>query len=170
MENKNCKLIPLVGIEWNGQTVSFGCGGDAVERVMGIPREKRGRQWFYPDLRVDFDEGERLEFIEFLGGAAGEWSPELFGLDVFRTPAEELCAVLESRAGEAEDEDGGYTFLYPSLSIGLYREVSPADIEQLVRAISRIDLTTLGHVDLAGEQRRAEFWETVGIGKENYYN
>ena len=164
-------LLPLEGIDFDHTRLSFGSTRTEAESALGpVQNVHRNRCYFFNgELALDFDGADRLEFIEFLGGPGGTLSPALFGLSVFDTDAQELLDLLEEKGGPADDVDGGYTVTVPSLSVGLYREISPADVEELVRAMSRMDVTTLGHVDLAAEQRRAQRWETIGIGRENYY-
>ena len=65
--------------------------------------------------------------------------------------------------------EAGYSYALRRLSIGLYREITPADVEEMVREMAKMDVTTLGHIDLTAEQRRAARWETIGIGREHYY-
>jgi len=163
-------ICPLEGIRFDDVGIFFGMTRAQAEVVLGpVQKVHRNRCYFLDgELALDFDGADRIEFIEFLGGPEGKLVPELYGLSVFETDAEELLALLKEK-GSCEDLDGGYTVTVPALSIGLYREISPADVGELVRAMSRMDVTTLGHVDLAAEQRRAARWETVGIGRENYY-
>lgn len=164
-------LFPLEGIEVDGRAIRFGMSRPVAEEILGSAKNvHRNRCYFLnSELALDFDGGGTLEFIEFLGGPGGELSPEVYGLPVFDTDAQELLELFEEKGGPARDEDGGYTVTIPALSVGLYREISPADVEELIREMAKMDVTTLGHIDLAAEQRRASHWETVGLGKENYY-
>ena len=164
-------ILPLCGIEFDGKAVRFGQGREAVEAVLGPVQKEHGSRAYYwgGELALDFDSAHKVNFIEFLGGPGGALSPELCGLPVFDTDAEELLEQLKCAGGEIVDEDGGYTIIVPSMSVGLYREITPADVEEMVRQMANMDVTHLGHVDLAAEQRRAARWETVGIGRENYY-
>jgi len=164
-------LLPLEGIRFNDTAIPFGITRPAAEDILGPVQNVHRNRCYYlnGELALDFDGDGTLEFIEFLGGPGGTLSPELFGLPVFEADAQELQALLEENGGPAVDVDGGYTVTIPALSIGLYREISPADIDELVRAMSKMDVTALGHVDLAAEQCRASHWETVGLGRKNYY-
>ena len=168
---RNITVLPLHGVEFDGKTVSFGQSREAVEPVLGpAQKEHRSRAYYCGgELAIDFDSADKVNFIEFLGGAQGELVPELYGLPVFETDADQVLELLKENGGEIVDEDGGYTVTVPTLSVGLYREITPADVEEMVRQMANMDVTHLGHVDLAAEQRRAGRWETIGIGSENYY-
>lgn len=163
-------LLPKIGIEWNGKSLCFGQSRAEVDGLLGEPEMVRNSRCYYrnQELALDFDAEGKVEFIEFLGGAEGEVSPELYGLPVFRTDAAELLDLL-SEHGEIVDEDGGYTITVPELSIGLYREITPTDVEAMVRQMANMDVTALGEFDLDAEQRRANRWETIGLGREHYY-
>ena len=164
-------LFPLIGMELDGRSVRFGQNRAEVDGILGEPEMVRNSRCYYrnKELALDFDTEDRVEFIEFLGGAEGELSPELYGCPVFQTGAAEILNLLSAH-GEIVDEDGGYTITVPSLSVGLYREIAPSDVEAMVRQMANMDVTALGEFDLDAEQRRANRWETIGIGRENYYD
>ena len=165
-------LFPLIGMDMDGKSVRFGQSRPEVEGLLGEPELVRNSRCYYcgMELALDFDAGGRLEFIEFLGGAEGALHPELYDRDVFASDADELLAFLMERNGEdVDDSEAGYSYALRALSIGLYREITPADVEEMVREMAKMDVTTLGHVDLDAEQRRAARWETIGIGREHYY-
>ena len=163
-------LFPLIGMEFNGNALRFGNTRGEAERLLGAAERVRGSRCYYlgGELALDFDGADKLEFIECLGGSRGALRPELYGVSVFEADADELLEQLASR-GTPEDLDGGYTVTVPELSIGFYREITPADVEAMVREMSRMDVTTLGHVNLEEEYRRARRWDTVGIGGKDYY-
>ena len=174
MEKKSCKLEPLVGLEWDGASIRFGQGLAEVSALLGEPENTRGPRRYYcgGELALDFDGEDRLEFIEFLGGPEGALRPGLYGQDVFDTDADELYARLAERNGPDVDEDEApYGYALRRLSIGLYREVAPEDINAMLREMCNVDLTRLGGIgmDMEAERRKAYRWATVGIGKKDYY-
>ena len=164
------RLFPLIGMEFNGISIRFGHNRAEMEKLLGVPERTHNSRGYYfnGELALDFDGADKLEFIEFLGGAGGGLSPELYGVPVFETDADEMLNLLAEH-GEVVDQDGGYTVAVPKLSLGLYREITPSDVEEMVREMARMDVTALGEFNLDAEQRRASHWETVGIGRENYY-
>lgn len=163
-------LFPLIGMELNGRSIRFGCSRVEVESLLGRPERSHNSRSYYlgGELALDFDHADTVNFIEFLGGARGKLSPELYGVPVFETDADEVLELL-AKHGEVVDQDGGYTVVVPELSLGLYREITPLDVEEMVREMARMDVTALGDFNLDAEQRRANRWETIGIGRENYY-
>ena len=170
MEQK-LTLLPLVGMEWQGQTLPFGASSQEADGVLGTPDQagEKRRYYFDSELRLDFDGAGKLNFIEFLGGAGGALQPELYGVPLFRTDGEALLELLAGH-GTPTHLDGGYTVTVPEISLGLYREITPADVEAMVEEMARIDVTNLSHVDLEAERQRSRRWDTVGIGTKDYYS
>jgi len=170
MEQK-LTLLPLTGVEWQGQTIPFGISVQEADGMLGAPDQagENRRYYFGNELRLDFDGAGKLNFIEFLGGTGGTLQPELYGAPLFRTDAEELLELLAGH-GTPTDLDGGYTVTVPEIGLGLYREITPADVDAMVEEMARMDVTTLGHVNLEEECRRANHWDTIGIGTKDYYS
>ena len=165
-------LIPLQGMEWDGVPLSFGQSRAEVSALLGDAEEVRGKRACYRggELALDFDADDRLEFIEFLGGVEGKLRPELYGQDVFAADADELCADLAERNGPDIDEDEApYCYALRGLSVGLYREVAPQDIDAMLREMCKMDLTQLGGIDIEDERQKAGHWAAVGIGQADYY-
>ena len=161
-------------MEWDGTTLNFGCDREKAAVLLGAAEETRGGRCYYRggELALDFDGEGRLEFIEFLGGPEGVLRPELYGKDVFDCDADELLELLTEHNGPDVDEnEAPYCYALRGLSVGLYREVAPEDIDAMLREMCRMDLTRVGEIgmDMEAEQNKAHRWAAVGIGKENYY-
>ena len=168
----NMTLLPLEGMERSGLSLRFGDGEDAAARVLGEPSSRRGGRCYYfgGELALDFDGEGKLEFIEFLGGEEGALRPELYGQNVFESDADELLTDLLARNGEdVDDSEAGYSYALRALSVGLYREITPEDVNAMLREMLNVDLTQLGGIDIEQEQRKAHRWATVGLGRPGYY-
>ena len=169
---KNIHLLPLEGMEYDGLSIRFGDGEEAVTRVLGEPVARRGSRCYYCDheLALDFDSRGELEFIEFLGGVEGALRPTIYATDIFDADADELLSVLlERNGGDVDDSEAGYSYALRRLSIGLYREITPEDVNAMLREMLNVDLTQLGGLDIEQEQRKARHWATVGLGRPGYY-
>ena len=165
-------LLPLEGMDYNGCSLRFGDREDAAARVLGEPVARRGGRCYYCDheLALDFDSRGELEFIEFLGGVEGSLHPTIYGEDIFAADADELLSVLLERNGDdVDDSEAGYSYALRGLSIGLYREITPEDVNAMLREMLNVDLTQLGGLDIEQEQRKARHWATVGLGRPGYY-
>jgi len=154
---------PLKGLEWNGRLLPFGAARKDVEVFFGPAEAVRGSYYYFnSELRIDFDADGKAEFMEFLGGPAGALRPFVYDADVFESDAEELCALLrEKNAGAAVREENGYSYAFCGVSVGVYRESTPADIAEMEGLVSP--------EELAFEKQRAFRWATLGFGKAGYY-
>ena len=166
------RVFPLIGIEYNGLSIRFGDGEETVSHVLGEPDARQGRRCYYcnHELALDFDAEGGVEFIDFLGGADSALRPELYGQDVFEADADELLSILLERNGtDVDDSEAGYSYALRRLSIGLYREITPDDVNAMLKEMCNMDLTQMGGLDIEEEQKKARHWGTVGIGRANYY-
>lgn len=165
-------MFPRLGMEFDGNSIRFGQTRDEVDGLLGVPESVRNGRCYYcgKELALDFDGEGKLEFIEFLGGPEGNLHPDLYGEDPFDADADELLARLSERNGpDLDDSEAGYSYVLRNLSIGLYREITPEDVQAMVREMSRMDLMAFSRFNLEKEQCRAHRWATIGIGKRNYY-
>ena len=172
-------LIPTVGIEFDGKKIDLGITPEELIRIMGAPedgdiddREPDVTKYYYHDseLRFDFDEDGKLEFIEFLGGIEGELRPEIYGADVFETNADELLELLTGKnGGDITDDDDGYSYTFIGTGIGITRSSTPEDIEDMI-AESEEDGEEIDEEELEAEKLKAEHFETIGIGSSSYYD
>ena len=169
---ENIMLLPLEGMEYHGCSLRFGDGEQAAARVLGEPSDRRGSRCYYlnHELALDFDSEGGLEFIEFLAGSEGVLRPELYGRDVFESDADELLTELLERNGDdVDDSEAEYSYALRRLSIGLYRDLTPEDVNAMLREMLNVDLTQLGGLDIEQEQNKAHHWATVGLGRPGYY-
>lgn len=172
MKNDLCVLHPLTGMEWNGQSIRFGDCREDVEKILGAPETVRGSKCYYfqSELRCDFDAAGKLEFVECLGGIDGSFQPEIYGVPAFQTDAEELLELLKQHNdGPIDDSEAEYSYSFLNISVGVYREITPADVDGMLLEMSNMDLTNIGDIDIEEENKRAHHWETIGIGVKDYY-
>lgn len=155
---------PLEGIEWKGQTVLLGGTRAEVQQVFGKPeKEKDAYYYFDSNLRIDFDDEGRVEFIEFLGSVDATVRPIIYDKDAFECMADEIYQLLkEKNHGRMIDEEDGYSYAFVNLSVGVYRECLPADIEEM-------EEEGASEEELEEEKKLAYHWATIGIGVKGYY-
>ena len=168
----NIVLFPLLGMEFDGLSIRFLQDRGQVEALLGQPETVRGNRQYYcnGELALDFDASGWLEFIEFLGGADSALRPDLFGQDAFAVDADELLEMLKEKNGpDVDDSEAGYSYALRALSIGLYREITPEDMNAMLREMCRMDLTQMGGLDIEEEQKKARHWNTIGMGRAGYY-
>ena len=112
---------------------------------------------------------DKAIFIEFLGGVDGVLRPYIYGISAFDTPADELTACLtNTNAGKVVCEKG-YSYSFLNICIGVYREITPLDIEEMTAEMKADGIPTENNEELAYEKRRASHWATIGTGIAGYY-
>lgn len=174
--NETLLLLPLTGVEWKGHRVSFGDPRARVEEVFGAPSEvKNSYYYFDSQLRFDFDADGKVEFIE-CGGPGGTLKPQICGVSAFETDAQELLDLLErENAGDVDDSEAGYCYAFRDISVGVWRETTPEDVEAMIASMRAVkdNVTALVSGDIAAaveeERRRAGRWGSIGIGRSDYY-
>ena len=143
-----------------------------MEALLGPAESADNRAWYYAEseLRLDFDQSGRLEFIEFLGGLEGTLQPTVYGLPAFQTGADELIEELtRHNDGPVDDSEQGYSYAFLNISVGVYRSILPQDVQELIAEMEENGIPTRGNPDVERDRRRAEHWETIGIGLSGYY-
>jgi len=100
--------------------------------------------YFESSFQVYFSKTDMLvEFIEL--SKTPEHMVCLGTIDIFGTPADELVTrITKATKSQAESPDGGYSYLYRSLELSLWRPVIPSDDEE------------------------GKYFKTVGIGVSGY--
>lgn len=163
----NIELFPLEKVVIDGKTVKLGMEQAAVEALIGEGKRIRNRYYYYgSEMAIDYDSDERAEFIEFLGG---ELQPVIYGVSAFEVFADELFELLKQKnCGEIIDNERGYCYCFPNISVGVYRECIPDDVEEMIEE-AKADGEPLDENEIAEERRRAEHWATIGIGSAGYY-
>ncbi len=171
MKNMIFTLKPLEGICWNEYSISLENTKKEVEKVLGQPDIVENSYYYFDnELRFDFDNNEKVKFIEFLGGMEGTIQPQIYGVNAFTTEAEELYKTLkEHNVGENVDSENGYSYTFHGISVGVYREIIPEDMEEMIEEMKEEGVQIEGNEDLEVEKKRAYHWATIGIGRSGYY-
>lgn len=167
----NIEIYPLEKVVIDGVSVCLGMEQTAVEAAIGKESYEGERYYYYNnELAIDYDAHKRVEFIEFLGGVDGSLRPTIYGVSVYDTPADELTALLRQKNdGEVDDSEEGYSYAFLNISVGVYREIRPQDVAEMIKEMKADGIPTDDNVDLAADIRRADYWATIGIGVAGYY-
>ena len=170
---------PLQGIFWENNSILL---GEKIESVRLTFINTNIRTEFYNsnpsfflfdnDLRVDFDNNNRVEFIEFLDGLISRLQPLIYGVDFFKTKADLIFELLKNKnCGNITDNSNGYDYQFKNISIGIYREATPQSLLKFISEIqsdANID-KAVKEENIKEEILKANYWTTLGIGTENYY-
>lgn len=167
---KETVILPLDGIRLNGKEIRLGCTADEIKVVLGESElmHKKSLYYFGSELRFDLGADGKTEFIEFLGGTDGALQPIIYGVPAFKTNADKLYKLLAEKNGGGIKSENGYSHAFLNLSVGVYRESIPSDIEEMIAEAEREGFP-MSTEDIEAEKKKADFWATIGIGIVDYY-
>ncbi|SFC84161.1 hypothetical protein SAMN02910406_02492 [Ruminococcus albus] len=168
-------ILPPEGIEADGRRINIGASAEDITDVLGQPADILNddsglTRYFYfnNELRFDLDSNGRLSFVEFIGGTEGKLRPEIYGINAFEADADALLALLTENDSGASTEDGGYSYYFPNIQIGISRHATPEAIAKM-KAEYIAEGEEISPGILAFEQNRASHWSMIGIGQSGYY-
>ena len=165
------KIIPLVGIVFDDMTIALYSSCEDVKKLLGEPYRTWDDSLYYfnNELRFDFDDDGKVEFIEFLGGIDGELQPVIYDVPAFQSKADILYNILrKENRGDIDDSETGYSYGFLNISVGVYRSSIPKDVEEMIKEADEAG-EPMDAGDIEEERRKADYWSTIGIGIEDYY-
>ncbi len=165
------EIFPLEKIVLDDISIAFGISKREVERLLGYATSIGERHYYFgAELAISYDKHENVEFVEFLGGREGALRPMIYGVSVFDENAEALTALLaEKNQGDIGDYENGYSYQFLNISIGLYREMTPHDVEEMIAEMKAHGIPTKQDPDLEADKEKAHHWTTIGAGACGYY-
>lgn len=163
-------ILPLEGIQWDNQNILLGSTKKDVEAKLGKPEIVRNSYYYFKsELRFDFSKNDELESIEFLSGHNGDIQPVIYGVKAFQVSADELYNILEEHnSGNLIDCENGYSFAFPNIGIGIFRESTPDDVTDMVKEMQELGIDTTDNPNVAEEQLKASYWATISLASANY--
>ncbi|MBD5534285.1 MAG: hypothetical protein HDQ99_01165 [Lachnospiraceae bacterium] len=167
----NIEIYPLEKVVVDDISIYLGMNQSAVETAIGKGQLVGKRYYYYDsDMAIDYSDNNTVEFIEFLGGIDGSLHPVIYGVSAFDTLADELADLLRQKNdGEIDDSEQGYSYAFLNISVGVYREMRPSDVMEMIEEMKADGIPTENNEDVAEEMRKANHWATIGIGVAGYY-
>ena len=167
----NIEIYPFEKVVVDGVSVYLGMNQSAVEAAIGKGQLAGNRYYYYDnDMAIDYSDNKTVEFIEFLGGIDGSVHPVIYGVSAFDTSADELVDLLRQKNdGEMDDSEQGYSFAFLNISVGVYRELRPSDVMEMIEEMKADGIPAEDNEDVAEEMRKANHWATIGVGVADYY-
>lgn len=165
----NIEICPLDKVLVDGEAICLGMERSAVEAAIGkgIPVGKR-HYYFNNEMAIDYKDNN-VEFIEFLSGIDGALKPSIYGISVFESQADGLLEVLkEKNSGAISDTEKGYSYQFPNISVGVYREAVPAAVNEMIAEAASFG-NPLSDDAIRDEMKKANHWATTGLGVAGYY-
>lgn len=169
------ELLPLAGIAIEGIGKIYpGQTKPDVELLLGQPGERSHAKQFYYDnyeFRIDFDQQDCVEFIEFIYGPFPEKTIlSLYGIDPFQIGAANLVQLLTGKNnGPVDDSEADFGFAFLNISVGLWRQIKENDVLESIAEMKAAGTYEENKVWLEEDLLKAKNFWTIGIGGENYY-
>lgn len=171
------RLYPLDRAEIGDKTIYLGMDMHSVFDILGKSEEhhtnygsNNERHYFFDsELAIDFDEENKVEFIELLFGIDGELQPLIYGINAFQEHADKVVDLLmKKNDGEIDDSEEPYSYAFLEISVGIYRELIPQEIIESIEE-AKNEGSPWDDEEIEEEMRRASHWDTIGIGIKDYY-
>ena len=165
----NIEIFPLDKIVIDGLSIYLGMEKSAVENAIGRGQIAGTRCYYFnSEIAIDYS-NNKVKFIEFLGGINGMLKPIIYGVPAFETQADDLFNILEKQNnGIICDNENGYSYHFLNISVGVYREAVPAEVEKMIEEAS-IFGNPMSDDEIQYETNRANHWASIGIGIAGYY-
>ena len=163
------EIFPLDKVVIDGVAIYLGMEQSAVEAAIGKGQVIGKRcYYFYNGMALDY-RNNKVDFIEILGGVDGVLKPTIYGVSAFETQANDLFDVLKKQNnGVIRDSENGYSYQFENISVGVYREAVPKEIEEMIEEAASFG-NPMSDDEMQYEMKRANHWATIGIGVTGYY-
>lgn len=165
----NVEIYPLDKVIFDNISIYFGMEKSAVELAFGKGHVIGNRYYYFNnEMAIEYVENN-VSFVEFLGGVNGKLKPVIYGVSAFDIDAAELVAVLKANNnGEICDDETGYSYQFSKISIGVFREVLPDEISEMIEE-AKCFRNPMSNDEIQYEMKRANHWATIGCGGVGYY-
>jgi hypothetical protein len=169
-------INPLQGLDIAGVgRVDLGQSRSDLETILGEPVSGRSddKRSFFEEYEciIYFDDADKVEFVEFITGPFPErvqLSP--FGVDPFQIGADHLVALLsEKNDGLIDGKDGGYSYSFLNISVGIWRDAKEEDLKEWVEEKKISGEYEIDRKMIEEELAKSRNFWTVGIGVSGYY-
>lgn len=165
----NIEIYPLDKVVIDGAAIHLGMEQSAVESSIGKGQLVGTRYYYFnSEMAIDY-RNSKIEFIEFLCGVNGVLKPTIYGISAFEIHANDLFEILkEENNGVIGDTENGYTYEFQNISVGVYREAVPKEVEEMIEEAASCG-NPMSDDEIQYERKRANHWATIGVGIEGCY-
>ena len=170
---RQIEIIPLQGINLDeGIQLRFGQTINEIVTLLGEPTKEEQGQFYYEDLeiRIDFDNNDELEFIEFEGPFSEKIVPQIYNVNPFAIEANKLIDLLTTEnKGKIDESEEPYSYCFTEISVGIWREFVEADIQSNIEELKNCGVYEASKEWIEQDLEKSKFFWTIGIGNKNYY-
>ena len=165
----NIEIYPLKKVLIDHVAIYFGMEKSSVDAAIGSG-QLIGNRYYYlnNEMAIDYN-NNKAEFIEFLGGIDGMLKPTIYGISAFDVQADDLFEILKKQNnGKIGDHENGYSYQFQNISVGVYREAIPKEVEEMIEEAASFG-NPMSDDEIQHEMKRANHWASIGVGIAGYY-
>ena len=165
----NIEIYPLKKVLIDHVAICFGMEKSSVDAAIGSG-QLIGNRYYYlnNEMAIDYN-NNKAEFIEFLGGIDGMLKPTIYGISAFDVQADDLFEILKKQNnGKIGDHENGYSYQFQNISVGVYREAIPKEVEEMIEEAASFG-NPMSDDEIQHEMKRANHWASIGVGIAGYY-
>ena len=163
------EIYPLKKILVDHVAICFGMEKSIVDTAIGNGQLIGNKCYYFNnEMAIDYN-NNKVEFIEFLGGVDGMLKPTIYGKSAFEIQANDLFEILKDHNnGTIVDNENGYSYQFKNISVGVYREALPQEVEEMIKEAASFG-NPMSDDEIQYEMKRANHWATIGVGIAGYY-
>ena len=165
----NIEIYPLKKVLIDYVAIYFGMEKSSVDTAIGSG-QLIGNRYYYlnNEMAIGYN-NNKAEFIEFLGGIDGMLKPTIYGISAFDVQADDLFEILKKQNnGKIGDHENGYSYQFQNISVGVYREAVPQEVEEMIEEAASFG-NPMSDDEVRYEMKRANHWASIGVGIAGYY-
>lgn len=165
-------IFPLEKITINDIDIPLGMDKAEVTKLLGKGSASgESIRYFGSELGIHYDSDNKVEFIEFYSGIDGKLNPTIYGVQVFQTQASELTEIItEYDASSITYVESASELDFKNISVSVWRDITPDDVTSMKEEMIAEGVFDEDDEDYLYDVERSQYWETIGIGVEGYYN
>jgi hypothetical protein len=162
---KKFVLEPLIGIG----VINLGDAKSKVHEQLGKSDNPDGETDYYYNnaLQIHYKH-DKVDFIEFCNDE--EIEVEIFGINPFRTTADDLLILLKEKNGPVFNKrEAPFSYAFKSISVGIFRESSENEILESIDECKKDGTYEENKEWLLEDLEKFKYFQTIGIGVKGYY-
>lgn len=169
-------LLPLNGIEIEGVgLIKLNTTKTEIVAGLGNPSHQYNKHQLYYDnyeLRIDFDDNDQVEFIEFIYGPYPEKTQlSLYEINPFELKAPALLELLSlHNNGAMDDTEAECCYTFKNIAVGVWREFTSQAVETHIQEAKMNGEYDPNDQAIYDEDiEKASYFWTIGLGRAHYY-
>lgn len=170
---------PTEGIFFNDTKILLYENITEVKKRLDKFEENKKTKWSKEKIWIrDYEicleiENDIIISIMLYGGFDSKCRVLCYDFDVFGNKSNEVYQLFKKQYNEEIVEEGGYSYIFPNISLSIYRDFLPDEYEDEEKFIEEwtSDSCTKEEAKIIFEEdsKKAFYWNSILIGIKDYY-